>query len=183
MNEAREAQWLFLRNGPEKAELALVFGHHAPEVAASRARHAAWLYHAGFAQALLLSGGSIASRTSEAAFMARIVREAGVPEGDVLLEESSRNTFQNAEYSLLLLRERDLLDQITKVLLVSCPWHMRRVFLVTEQTFPARIRLLACPHDEACTESTWRGSAACRECVVTELGLLERFARAGLLRF
>jgi uncharacterized SAM-binding protein YcdF (DUF218 family) len=181
MNDA-EARSLFLRDVPQSAELALVFGHLDREVAARRARHAARLYGEGFVPRLLLSGGATASQGSEASLMAEVASESGVPEECLLLEEGSTNTFENAERSLLLLREKGLLDELTTILLVSCPWHMRRVFLVTRQTFPARIQLLACPHDEGCTEVTWRDSPDCRRRVAAELRLLERFTRAGILR-
>jgi uncharacterized SAM-binding protein YcdF (DUF218 family) len=181
MNDA-EARSLFLRDPPVRADLAMVFGHLDREVAARRARHAARLYGEGFVPRLLLSGGAAATQGSEASLMALVARESGVPEEYLLLEEASTNTFENAGRSLHLLRERGLLDELTTILLVSCPWHMRRVFVVTRQTFPARIRLLACPHDEGCTEATWRDSPDCRRCVAAELQLLERFTRAGLLR-
>jgi vancomycin permeability regulator SanA len=182
MNEG-EAKFLFVHDMPERAELALVFGHTDPEASSRRARHAARLYREGFAACLLLSGGPTAdSRASEAAHMAQVARESGVSEEKLLLEETSTNTFENAERSLLLLREKGLLEAVGTILLVSCPWHMRRVFLVTRQTFPARIRLLACPQEEACTEATWQNFRDCRKCVAAELRLLERFTQAGLLR-
>jgi uncharacterized SAM-binding protein YcdF (DUF218 family) len=181
MNEG-EAKSLFLRDVPERAELALVFGHADPEVSGRRARHAARLYREGFVPRLLLSGGPTASHASEAALMAMVARESGVPEEKLLLEETSSNTFENAARSFLLLREKGLLEEITTLLLVSCPWYMRRVFLVTRQTFPAGIRLLACPQEEACTEATWQNFRDCRKCVAAELRLLERFTRAGFLR-
>jgi uncharacterized SAM-binding protein YcdF (DUF218 family) len=181
MNDA-EARSLFLRDPPERADLALVFGHLDREVAARRTRHAARLYRERFVPRLLLSGGATATQASEAALMAHVARESGVPEECLLLEEDSTNTFENAERSLHLLREMGLLDEVTTILLVSCPWHMRRAFLVARQTFPPRIRLLASPHDEACTAETWRDVPECRRCVAAELSLLKRFFQAGLLR-
>jgi uncharacterized SAM-binding protein YcdF (DUF218 family) len=181
MNDS-EARSLFLRDPPERAELALVFGHLDREVAARRARHGARLYRDGFVPGLLLSGGPAPGQGSEAALMAEVARKGGVPDESLLLEEASTNTFENVERSLLLLREKGLLEDITTMLLVSCPWHMRRVFLVARQTFPARIRLLDCPHEEWCTETTWRSFPDCRRRVAAELQLLERFTRAGMLR-
>src|SRR6516162_4185735 len=52
-----EAKLLFLEDPPERADLAIVFGHSNPQLAASRARHAALLFNDGFVPRLLLSGG------------------------------------------------------------------------------------------------------------------------------
>jgi uncharacterized SAM-binding protein YcdF (DUF218 family) len=178
-----EEKHLFLRDVPERADLALVFGHADPEVSARRATRAARLYREGLVRRLLLSGGPTACRSSEAAFMSSVALKEGIPHEDLLLEETSTNTFENAERSLYLLREKDLLDGITTILLVSCQWHMRRVFLVARQTFPTRVRLLACPDEESCTEATWRESAQCRECVAGELRLLRRIVQGVFLRW
>ncbi len=177
-----DVETLFLRHPPGRAELALVLGHRDPGVAARRARHAAGLYGAGLVPRLLLSGGPVAAGASEASLMARVARAGGVPESALLLEEHSRNTFENAEHALLLLQEQGLLDGLGAVLLVSCPWHMRRAFLVVRRTFPGRVRLLCCPQEETCTERTWLDTAGCRRCVAGELRLLRRLVGAGLIR-
>src|SRR5262249_21560281 len=168
------ARYLFLADQPEKADLALVFGHLNPKVAASRARHAARLFNDGFVPRLLLSGGGQGTpgERGEAHLMAEVARGLGVPEDALLLESSSRNTFENARYSKEVLREKGLLEALSTVLLVSCPWHMRRVFLVTRREFPPPLRLLSCPHAESCTQETWELSPECRQAVRVESQLL-----------
>jgi len=178
-----DARVLFLKDPPEKGDLALVFGHHDPEVSAFRARHAASLFQAKLVPRLLLSGGKgPRGERTEAQQMAAIARGLGVPEGALLLETRSRSTFENVSYSHSMLREAGLLDGVSAVLLVSCPWHMRRVFLVTRQTFPARVRLISTPHAECCTEETWQLSDRCRKAVSSEYHLVQRFIAEGLLR-
>jgi vancomycin permeability regulator SanA len=83
-----EARILFLKDSPERADLALVFGHCDPRVSASRTRHAAKLFLEGFVPRLLLSGGSDSRgcKTSEAEQMARVARELGVPASVLLLK-------------------------------------------------------------------------------------------------
>jgi hypothetical protein len=56
-NDRDEILALFQRDEPESAELAIVFGHSEPRVAAWRAEHAARLYFRGLVPTLLLSGG------------------------------------------------------------------------------------------------------------------------------
>jgi uncharacterized SAM-binding protein YcdF (DUF218 family) len=178
-----EANFLFLEDPPEKADLALVFGHMNPKVAASRARHAARLFKDGLVPRLLLSGGGQGTpgERSEASVMAEVARALGVPEDVLLLESSSRNTFENARYSKEVLRKKGLLEGLFTVLLVSCPWHMRRVCLVTRREFPPPLRLLSCPHAESCTQETWELSPECRQAVRVESQLLRRFIEKGLL--
>src|SRR3954447_10097575 len=90
---------LFVDDGPEPADLALVFGYVEPDGERQRARHAAALFHAGYAPRLLLSGGgSHPDRPgTEAGRMLRVVLDLGVPREAVLVEDRSQTTFENVE--------------------------------------------------------------------------------------
>jgi uncharacterized SAM-binding protein YcdF (DUF218 family) len=92
--------------------------------AADRVVHAAALYHAGKASKLLLSGGHNAATSAqpEAQVMAALLHRLGVPQSALMLEEASRNTRENAEYSRVLL---DALG-VDEILLVTSALHMRR---------------------------------------------------------
>lgn len=98
-----------------------------PELADSSDRilHAARLYRAGKAPLVVPSGGRLpwsAPRRSEAAEMADLLVEWGVPRGAILLEERARTTAENAEETARLLRARG----IRRLLLVTSSLHMRR---------------------------------------------------------
>ncbi len=109
-------------------------GMHAPrdslrypnlEAAADRIWHGARLYHAGKAPLLVLSGGVDPDSTDllpEAVAMQIFLRDLGVPDAALLLEDRSRNTRQNAQFSAELLKARN----IRRVLLVTSALHMRR---------------------------------------------------------
>ena len=107
-----------------------VSGPHPPErpdpdlnASADRLWHAARLYHAGKARALLLTGGTVRTGDgSEAVAMRRFLLDLGVPDKDIWLEGASTNTASNAERTTQLLRER----QITSALLVTSALHMPR---------------------------------------------------------
>lgn len=178
MTADEAASDLFVRDEPQQADLGLVFGNCDPELSQQRARQAAALYQQGFVPRLLLTGGAgaTADGTPEAERMARELIALGVPEEALLLEALSRNTHENVKNALALLRDAGLLPKISAVLLVSCPWHMRRVLLLARHVFPASIRLLCCPHQESCTESTWPHSLDCRRFIQDELRLLARTA-------
>lgn len=174
---------LFVRHRPERADLALVFGHCTADLSALRATHAAALYRGGYCPLLLLSGGGEAtpSGVSEAAYMAEVVQALGVPRGVILTEPRSRTTVENVAHTLALLRDRGLPDHPLTVLLVSCPWHMGRVVLTAGQAFPADVRLLACPHEGRGKASQWRTDSECVTAVSNEYSLLTRLIAAGVL--
>jgi uncharacterized SAM-binding protein YcdF (DUF218 family) len=92
--------------------------------AADRVWYAASLYHAGKAPIVLLSGGGDpqVSPMSEAEAMLLLLSDFGVPESAVLMENKSRNTTQNAQFSGAILKERGL----NRILLVTSAMHMKR---------------------------------------------------------
>ena len=97
--------------------------------AADRVWHAARLYHAGCASRVLLSGGGGADvpfAYSEAAAMMDMLASMAVPHRAMLAEPASRNTLQNAQYSLPLLQA----EGIDRILLVTSAWHMRRALAI-----------------------------------------------------
>jgi uncharacterized SAM-binding protein YcdF (DUF218 family) len=75
---------------------------------------------------VLISGGDPQHHgASEAAVYGARLRQLGVPAEDLVLEERSLNTFQNAQYTAAMLRNHPA-DQ---VLLVSSGLHLRRSLL------------------------------------------------------
>ncbi|MFT4519920.1 MAG: uncharacterized SAM-binding protein YcdF (DUF218 family) [Halioglobus sp.] len=89
---------------------------------ADRLIHAVALYKAGKAPTILVSGGSPAGGPSEARQMRDLLEVMGVPPGDVILEERSRNTHDNAVNTAEILRAM----KKRRVLLVTSAFHMRR---------------------------------------------------------
>ncbi|WP_165424383.1 YdcF family protein [Pseudoxanthomonas winnipegensis] len=75
---------------------------------------------------VLVSGGDPAGLgNSEAELYASLIEEAGVPAEDVLKEEASRNTFENAKFTARLLSSR----AHGPLVLVTSGLHMRRSLL------------------------------------------------------
>jgi uncharacterized SAM-binding protein YcdF (DUF218 family) len=87
-----------------------------------RLLHALRLFKARKAPMLIASGGSRPGTASEAEVMATLLSELGVPRDAILLEPSSRNTYQNAVNTRAILEGQG----IDKVLLVTSAFHMRR---------------------------------------------------------
>lgn len=75
---------------------------------------------------ILISGGQVfADSGQEAVIARRILLSLGVAEQDILVEDRSLNTRQNAEFSARILREHDLSQPI----LVTSAFHMERAVL------------------------------------------------------
>jgi len=91
-----------------------------------RLLHGMRLLREGKGRYLVLCGGSIpmlvGAQMSEAEQMRRLALEWGVSPGEIVLEEQSRNTYENAFYARALLEERGL----ERILLVTSAAHMRR---------------------------------------------------------
>ena len=80
------------------------------------------LYKAGKAPLFIVSGGSASNDIPEADIMAGFLQKLGMRE-DILIKESrSRTTYENARYTLPLLRQHD----IHSIILVTSAFHMRR---------------------------------------------------------
>ena len=86
-------------------------------------------------------------------------------------------TVENLSFAVSLLARQILLDTIRTVHLVSCPWHMRRVLHLASVGLGPGVRLLASPHEEGCTESTWASSVECRKRFLAELRLVRALLR------
>ncbi len=95
---------------------------------ADRIVHALQLYRAGKAPLILLSGGSDPSSRPEAELMHEHLELMGVNPRAMLRERESRDTRENAVYSGILLRGKD----IRSILLVTSAFHMRRALPLFE---------------------------------------------------
>lgn len=89
---------------------------------ADRIVHALQLYRAGKAPLILLSGGADRDSRPEAELMQEHLELMGVSPRVLLRERESRDTRENALYSAILLRGKD----VRSILLVTSGFHMRR---------------------------------------------------------
>ncbi len=116
--------------------------------AGDRMLYAAHLYQEGKAPLLLLSGGSIPWKNagmSAADQMAAVFEIMGVPREKLILEETSRNTYENALACAPILQERG----IDRVILVTSAIHMPRAAASFEKQ---GIEIIPAPVDYLVTE-------------------------------
>ena len=93
---------------------------------ADRLLHPLQLYKIGKVQKILISGGSgtlVGDKSSEAVKLKQVLLYCGVSESDIILESSSRNTYESSIATKSLL---DSMQYRGNLLLVTSANHMRR---------------------------------------------------------
>lgn len=101
-----------------------VKGSRPGAVFQARLDHAIWLYHEGFVETLILTGGfSPGAARSDAAIAKEYVLTRNVPASAIFIEERSTVTRENLRYAAeIMARQR-----LNTALLVSDPLHMMRM--------------------------------------------------------
>lgn len=118
--------YLGMHQQPRKVDCIVGFGNFNCDIA----RRAAELYHQGYAPRILFTGGLGRNTTKlftqpEALRFAQVAMECGVPEKAILLEDKSRNTRENIEFTRALLESRNIPHY--RVLGVHQPFMERRI--------------------------------------------------------
>ena len=118
--------YLGMHQQPEKADVIVGFGNFNTDIA----RRAAQLYREGYAPKILFTGG-LGRNTEgllpepEAVRFAKVAMDCGVPECDILLEDKSRNTKENIEFTRELLQKQGIPHD--RILGVHQPFMERRI--------------------------------------------------------
>jgi len=89
---------------------------------ADRLVHAVELYKAGKAPRVLVTGGGQPGARSEDEIMRDLLVVMGVPAGVIILEQASRNSYDNAVNTAVMLKRMGA----DRILLVTSAFHMRR---------------------------------------------------------
>ena len=85
------------------------------------------LYRSGKIERILITGGSgrlVRESPKEADQTKSFLLKLGVPEADILTENESRNTWENAKFTEAYLTEKSLRNE--RLLLITSAWHMPR---------------------------------------------------------
>jgi uncharacterized SAM-binding protein YcdF (DUF218 family) len=120
---------------PALVEVAVVLGTEVlpggrpSRTLAARVRHAAGLYARGRVRTLVPTGGLGKHPPAEAAVMSRELREAGVPEHAVVLEDRALNTWDSARLVASMARKLG----VRSVLVVTDPLHCVRTVAAFER--------------------------------------------------
>lgn len=125
--------FIFVENEISPCEVILVPGGGRPQLA----EKAAEIYKKGVAKYILFSGKAnprIPDFFSEAEYLKSVAVNLGVPTEVILCEHEAAHTFENAEFSLALLKRMNI--GIDKFILVCKAFHSRRALLTYQYLFP-----------------------------------------------
>ena len=117
------------RDDAKKSDAIIVLGAaqydgRPSKILAARLDHAADLYRTGIAPKIVLTGGNQpGDRFTEAYSGFVYLRDRGIPADAMLLETTSKSSWESLEAAARVLKQRDL----THVVLVSDPYHMARL--------------------------------------------------------
>ncbi len=116
---------------PKKVDAIVVFGGGAGESGVAgqgyeeRVTYAVDLFKKGYAEHIIFSSG-YTNILKEPDIMKALAISLGVPDNAIIIETESSNTYKNVLNAKRILKEREW----NKILLVSSPYHIRRVSLV-----------------------------------------------------
>lgn len=122
---------------PEKADCIVVFAGGVGESGKAgqgyeeRVQYGVELYKKGFAKHLIFSSGYMYI-FKEPVVMEALAVSLGVPKNAIILEDKASSTYENVKFTRNILSEKGW----DEILLVSSPYHMRRVFLVAKKITP-----------------------------------------------
>ena len=135
--------FLVVNEEPQKADVIIVLGGSSGD----RVAYGAKLYQSGYANKILLSSSE--RNMPQQAF------SLGIPKKSILLEDQSTTTFENARYSIKIVRDQGYKTAIV----VTSPYHTRRTSIIFTQFFKG-IDLTICsvPYDSAMTNNWWKDS-------------------------
>lgn len=122
-------------------------------------------YNLSRANKIMLCGGALRDfpegQYTEAKHMYKRALELGVPEQDIILENTSENTVENMLCALVELQRAFWLNKVRKVLLVTTTYHMRRSLAIARYLFPIHIDIVPCPADDNNTKhNNWMNTQA-----------------------
>ncbi len=135
------------------------------------------LYREGRAGRLVLCGGYNPKIGGvEALEMQRAIRDAGIPERDLLVDPHSRNTAENFKNAALLIRECTAGYPPGAINIVSIHYHVRRALLTAQEVFGAGVAVGAVTYPSVHYASDeWFANARGRNDVLQELRKIQRY--------
>lgn len=103
-------------------------------LAANRLSQTIDLYHQGIIKKIVLSGGNgnvFGNQENEAINTAAYLRRIRIPESDIIIDEKSRNTYENFKYSKELLKTG---NKSANILVITSAFHVPRSRLLAKKT-------------------------------------------------
>ncbi|MCU0689914.1 MAG: YdcF family protein [Polyangiaceae bacterium] len=164
---------------PLSADVIVVLGARvlvdgSPDAALRRRlERAADLFRQAVAPVVVCSGGRRWHGYPEALSMRRHLLQEGVPERAIVLEPFARTTSENAFFAARILR----LANWSRVVLVSCGWHLPRAARDFARCGVTTIPVAAQTPPASRPVAAWRGLRECACSALDAFRLVQRFPR------
>ena len=129
--------YLDVRADTQRADIAFVFGTSGGRPAC----RAAWLYKRGIVDFILCTGGVNRVGKHEARRHAEILRQCGIPDERVLVEDKSTNTGENVTFGLAMLARELGTHAVTSIIAVVKWYHSRRALMTLKRHVSSGTRL------------------------------------------
>lgn len=118
----------------------------------SRAAKGIELYKEGYAPKIIFSGAALDDGPSNAFAMRDLALSEGVPSKNILIDEKSQNTYENAVNSKTIIDEL----QAKKIILVTSPYHQRRANQTFEKVLGTNYEVIGVSaYDDRWSKSQW----------------------------
>lgn len=114
----------------------------------SRINEGVKVYSGKWAPKIIFSGAAASGEVSNALAMKRIAVSKGVPENDILIEELSKTTKENAEFSAIMVNEL----KAKRIILITSPYHQRRAYQEFKAALGEDVEII----NHSATDETWR---------------------------
>lgn len=153
------AEFLIVGEEPRQADAIIVLSGGLDRVS-----YGAQLYHAGYADKLILSGGGRGMKPHALSL--------GVPDSAIIREEQSGTTFENAMFSLRVVQEHGY----RSVLVVTSPYHTRRSGIIFNSFFQGiDVTFCPVPYDPDMTRTWWKRADSAKFVITEYLKLIYHF--------
>ncbi|MCL5094217.1 MAG: YdcF family protein [Patescibacteria group bacterium] len=137
--------YLSPRDALGKADVIVVLSGGETE---ARVKEGIWLYKEKYAPKIIFSGAAKEGSVSNALSMKKIALDQGIPEQDIILEENSKDTNENAKFTAEILKK----ESYGKIILTTSPYHQRRAYKNFSKYLPGNEVIINWP----AKDSTWR---------------------------
>lgn len=162
----------------------LIFVPGSSKAAEYRLPEAIRLYQEGRAKKLLLSGGVKwpGNEMTEAEMLMKKAILYGIPPNDLFIENKSLHTKENVLASMLVMDRMCGLENISNIIVVTAPFHMRRLHLTLLTYMPNWINYsLVCSNDGSTGKEQWKQHPYGRKRAFDEAGKIIDYVKKGIL--
>ncbi len=172
-----------IKDNGKSSKYALVFGNSM--LIKERVLKAVELYNNKRIQKVIFMGGVNGvsnqnnSLIAEADKMRELAIKLGINENDIIVENTSNNTFENIDNAMYLLR--DEIDTIKNITIITSEFHLKRCYAILKKNYPNIDTTLVAAKDGFSDNDNWFLSDnswnSGRSLATYEAHLLVRYAR------